>query len=96
MKRVDLPYSGKYGFAETEMYWPINHMVAPKTNTVQCIECHTRHNGRLAGLNDFYMPGRNYSAGLEKFGAAMILMTLAGVIAHGVARIVTNRKRKGA
>ncbi|HEY3295309.1 MAG TPA: tetrathionate reductase family octaheme c-type cytochrome [bacterium] len=95
MKRVDLPYSGKYGFAETEMYWPVNHMVSPKTSVVQCNECHTRTDSRLAGLNDFYMPGRNYSAGLEKFGAAMILMTLAGVIAHGGARVVVSRKRKG-
>ncbi len=94
MKRVDLPFSGKYGFTETEMYWPINHMVSPKTKTVECSECHTRKDSRLAGLNDFYMPGRNYSAGLERFGAAMILMTLGGVIAHGGARWVVNRKRK--
>jgi octaheme c-type cytochrome (tetrathionate reductase family) len=95
MKRVDLAYSGKYGFTETEMYMPINHMISPKSKTVECNECHTRNNSRLAGLNDFYMPGRNYSAGIEKFGAAMILMTLAGVIAHGGARVVVNRKRKG-
>jgi hypothetical protein len=96
MKRVDLAYSGKYGFTETEMFWPINHMVSPKSKTVECSECHTRNDSRLAGLNDFYMPGRNYSAGIEKFGAAMILMTLAGVLVHGGARVVVNRKRRGA
>ena len=26
----DIPYSGQYGFIETDSYWPITHMVAPK------------------------------------------------------------------
>lgn len=29
MKSVDLPYRGSYSFGSTEMFWPINHMVAP-------------------------------------------------------------------
>ena len=95
MKRVDLAYSGNYGFTETKMYWPINHMVSAKTQTVSCSECHTRDNSRLAGLNDFYLPGRDYSSGWERLGAAMILLTLAGAVGHGGARIVMNRKRKG-
>jgi octaheme c-type cytochrome (tetrathionate reductase family) len=40
MKSVDLPYSGKYGFARTEMNWRINHMVAPKEQALSCLECH--------------------------------------------------------
>ncbi len=28
MQTVDKPFSGKYGFVETEMAWPITHMVA--------------------------------------------------------------------
>jgi len=35
-----LPYSGEYGFAETEMYWPQTHMVAPKERALQCQACH--------------------------------------------------------
>ena len=35
-----LPYSGEYGFAETIMYWRINHMVAPKEEALTCLECH--------------------------------------------------------
>jgi len=35
-----LPYSGNYGFAETEMYWPQTHMVAPKERALQCQACH--------------------------------------------------------
>ena len=30
MKSAGLEYSGEYGFAETESWWKINHMVAPK------------------------------------------------------------------
>lgn len=40
MEAVNLEYSGEYGFIETEMYWPINHMVAPKMNALKCMDCH--------------------------------------------------------
>ncbi|HVO20430.1 MAG TPA: tetrathionate reductase family octaheme c-type cytochrome [Anaeromyxobacter sp.] len=39
-KASGLPYSGKYGFARTEMYWPQNHMVAPKEKALGCTDCH--------------------------------------------------------
>lgn len=44
-----LTYSGEFGFAPTEMYWPITHMVAPASDAVQCEECHTQEGapGRL-------------------------------------------------
>jgi len=41
-----MPYSGDYGFAETEMYWPQTHMVAPKERALQCLSCHSE-NGRM-------------------------------------------------
>jgi octaheme c-type cytochrome (tetrathionate reductase family) len=34
------PYSGHYAFAKTEMYWPINHMVSPKSRALECTDCH--------------------------------------------------------
>lgn len=37
---VGLPYSGDYGFTETEMNWPITHMVAPIADSLQCDDCH--------------------------------------------------------
>jgi len=40
MEEVDLPYSGSYDFIETEMYWPTNHMVAPKEKALKCNSCH--------------------------------------------------------
>ena len=43
MAELDLEYSGKYGFIETEMYWPINHMVAPASQSLRCTACHSRN-----------------------------------------------------
>jgi octaheme c-type cytochrome (tetrathionate reductase family) len=37
---VDLPFSGNYDFTETEMYWPITHMVAPAQRALVCNDCH--------------------------------------------------------
>lgn len=41
MKEINLPYSGKFSFIETEMYWPINHMVAPASKSLKCTDCHS-------------------------------------------------------
>jgi len=69
MQRVGLPYSGEYGFVQTEMYWPLNHMVSPKEKAVSCAECHMRGDeGRLAKLTGFYMPGRDHNKYLDFFG----------------------------
>ncbi|HEX9106807.1 MAG TPA: tetrathionate reductase family octaheme c-type cytochrome, partial [Longimicrobiales bacterium] len=35
-----LAYSGRYGFAATEMYWPLTHMVVPKEKALGCTDCH--------------------------------------------------------
>jgi octaheme c-type cytochrome (tetrathionate reductase family) len=95
MKDVNLPYSGRYTFINTEMTWPINHMVSTKEKTVDCIECHTRNESRLAGLDDFYMPGRDYSPIVETTGKLIILLTLLGVLLHFVVRIYASRKLNG-
>ena len=39
-KAAGLPYSGSYGFARTEMYWPLAHTVAPKEQALRCDDCH--------------------------------------------------------
>jgi hypothetical protein len=46
MKEIELSYSGNYAFIETEMYWPINHMVAPKEQALKCNACHNKE-GRM-------------------------------------------------
>jgi len=92
MKDVNLPFSGKISFIETQMNWLINHMVSEKEKSVQCIECHTRNNSRIANLKDFYIPGRDYSSFIEFSGKSLLVLTFAGVVVHGFLRI-RNRKR---
>jgi octaheme c-type cytochrome (tetrathionate reductase family) len=40
MKAADQPYSGKFGWIETSMVWPVNHMVAPREKALKCADCH--------------------------------------------------------
>lgn len=40
MKAAGLPFSGEIDFIETRMYWRINHMVSPKEDALQCLDCH--------------------------------------------------------
>lgn len=42
MVEKGLKYSGEYGFAETEMWWRINHMVSPKAQALNCNDCHNK------------------------------------------------------
>jgi hypothetical protein len=71
------------------MYWPLNHMVSPAEESLQCIDCHTRDkNGRLAQLDDFYLPGRDVSMGVETAGISFILASLIGVAFHAFCRAV--------
>jgi octaheme c-type cytochrome (tetrathionate reductase family) len=93
MYYVGLPYSGKYTFARTEMYWPVNHMVSTKEKSLQCTDCHSRENSRIAGLKDFYMPGRDYNAAIELFGTSAIVLSLLGVGIHATLRIVSQKKK---
>lgn len=43
---VGMDYSGEFDFAETEMYWPIAHMVTPVEEALHCNDCHGE-DGRL-------------------------------------------------
>ena len=86
MKSIGLPYSGEYAFARTEMYWPINHMVAPMDESLKCADCHSR-NGRLANLTDFYLPGRDHNVFLDRLGFGLLIFAFIGVIIHALLRI---------
>ncbi|CDL01073.1 Cytochrome c family protein [Magnetospirillum gryphiswaldense MSR-1 v2] len=95
MDYAGLPWSGKIGFIETRMTWPITHMVAPKEDAVKCGQCHTRgEDGRLAALTDFYLPGRDSVRWLDILGYLALGGALAGVLLHGLARMVMNRKTR--
>ena len=92
MEEAGLPYSGQYSFIETEMYWPLNHMVSPIEDALQCIDCHSQ-DGRLASLDGFYMPGRDQSSLLDLIGILSILGALAGVFIHGGIRFFKKKKQ---
>lgn len=86
MNQVGLPFSGRYAFIETEMYWPVNHMVSPANVALTCVDCHTPKNGRLADLDGFYLPGRDRSEPLDTAGWGLIWISLGAVILHAGAR----------
>jgi len=91
--QTDMDFSGKFDFVETEMYWPITHMVAPKEDALACNECHSK-DGRLAKLTGFYMPGRDANPWIDQIGWLLALATLAGVLVHGLMRLFFGRRSK--
>jgi len=93
MKEVGLPFSGKVSFINTEMNWPVNHMVSKKEESLKCTDCHTQTNSRLAGVPGFYMPARDRSPIIDYSGAGIILMTILGVAVHLSFRIASKKKR---
>jgi len=92
MQSLGLEYSGEYTFVRTSQIQPINHMVSPKENALSCQDCHQRNKGRLEGLTDFYMPGRDKNASIDTIGKIMLLLVLLAVLSHASARIFTHFK----
>jgi octaheme c-type cytochrome (tetrathionate reductase family) len=94
MRESNLPFSGEYTFIRTSMYWPLNHMVSTKDKSLACNECHTRIDSRLAGLTDFYLPGRDRSAIIDRTGKWLLFLTLIGIFMHSISRFAAYRKFK--
>ncbi len=92
MEKNGKPYSGEYGFIDTYSYWPITHMVAPKEDALACAECHS-HEGRLADLEGFYMPGRDHFRWLDILGYLAIAGALFIALAHAAIRYWMCKKR---
>lgn len=90
MKAIGADYSGEHGFVDTYMYWPITHMVAPKEEALECADCHQKK-GRLAGIKGVYMPGQNNNFWVDRLGILAVLLTLFGVLGHGLIRKILNR-----
>lgn len=90
MEYLDEPYSGKFDFIDTEMHWPITHMVAPAEQALQCESCHAP-NARMAGISGVYVPGRDWQPatilGLLILGAALL-----GVTGHRLVLLVSKPK----
>lgn len=91
MEYIEQPYSGEFGWIQSEMAWPLSHMVAPEDDALKCDACHAPK-GRLENLAGFYMPGRDRSSLLDWLGLIAIAATCVGVVVHGTLRIVTRRK----
>lgn len=92
MKEAGLPFSGQVSFIETKMYWPVNHMVSAKEESVRCEECHNRSDSRLVGLTDFYLPGRDRSPLVDIGGKWLIILAILGIAGHGSLRILVRLK----
>jgi thiosulfate reductase cytochrome b subunit len=91
MQAVGQPYSGKYGFVATEMFWPITHMVAPSHEALACDECHVR-DSRLDGIGGIYIPGRDSYPWMERLLTLVLLLTLAAVALHGIVRLLLHTR----
>ncbi len=96
MREAGLPFSGKVSFVETEMFWPITHMVAPKEDSLGCAECHRRNNGRLEHLTGFYLPGRDRWQLLDTLGWVLSGLTVLIILLHAGMRLVSSARRKDA
>ena len=90
MAAANLPYSGKFGFVETTMSWPLAHMVAPAKESLTCEDCHNK-NGRLAKVEGMYLPGRDGNSLLDMGGFAILGLTFLGVGVHGALRLFFNK-----
>jgi octaheme c-type cytochrome (tetrathionate reductase family) len=91
MQTAGAPFSGQVGFVETEMAWPITHMVAPKEQALACTDCH-QDAGRLAGITGVYIPGRDRHPLIDSAGWSLALLALLGVGGHGALRVVSRRR----
>lgn len=94
MKAAGVPYSGKYDWIETRMYWPLTHLILEKEKAMTCNDCHARHS-RLSGLEACWIPARDRSLILDLLGMALVLGSLIGVSIHGIKRAGSSKKNKG-
>jgi octaheme c-type cytochrome (tetrathionate reductase family) len=94
MALMGVPYSGEFGFVETAYVFPTTHMVAPKTGTLTCTECHVITHSRLAHLAGFYMPGRDHFRLIDLGGWGFCLAALAGAFIHAMGRFFSNSGKK--
>jgi len=91
METAGLPYSGKYEWVETTMYWPQTHMVAPGEQSLHCDDCHSP-GGRLTQVAGIYVPGQDRFPWVETLGWALAALSLIGVIIHAILRIIAHKK----
>ncbi|KAA6186112.1 tetrathionate reductase family octaheme c-type cytochrome [Thiohalocapsa marina] len=86
-------YSGSHDFVRTEMFWSLNHMVAPANQSLDCADCHSPE-GRMDGLTGVYLPGRDSHPQVDRIGGLVIAATLLGVLLHGLGRFLMARRAR--
>ncbi|MFO8067660.1 MAG: tetrathionate reductase family octaheme c-type cytochrome [Bacteroidales bacterium] len=94
MEYLGRPFSGNWDFIETAMYLPVNHMVSPSEEALQCEDCHTRNDGRLKNISGTYIPGQTTISSVDYFGRLVIIISFIGAMAHALFRIVSYKKRQ--
>ncbi|MBT8429880.1 MAG: tetrathionate reductase family octaheme c-type cytochrome, partial [Gammaproteobacteria bacterium] len=94
MEAAGRDFSGKVGFVETEMRFPVNHMVAQAEGALSCVSCHSR-NGRMEKVPGIFMPGRGAGSIVDTLGILLIAGSLLGVLAHGALRALMKRRNNG-
>ena len=94
MKAAGVPYSGKFDWIETEMFWPLTHLILEKEKSMTCNDCHSR-DSRLTGLEACWIPGRDRSLIMDIIGLALIIGSILGVSVHGVMRYTSSKKNEG-
>ncbi len=74
MAGVGLPYSGKYEAVETQMYWPVFHMVAPADQAPSCVDCHTKDKDKpgLIDWEQFGYPGDPVLTGQSRLSEGIL------------------------
>ncbi len=87
------PYSGQFGFVDTQMLWPITHMVAPKEQALDCAQCHAAE-GRLAAVPGIWLPGKDRNPLLDRLGFGLAGLALLGVLLHAMLRGIAHARRR--
>ncbi|HRZ25455.1 MAG TPA: cytochrome C [Spirochaetota bacterium] len=93
MKAAGLPFSGKIGWIETEMNWPLTHLVLEKKKALSCNDCHSRES-RLKNLEACWIPGRDRNLPLDILGMLAFFGAMAGVSVHGLVRYRKSGKQE--
>lgn len=89
-----LKYSGEMGFVNTEFSYSMNHMVSPKEDALKCAACHVGSGGRMEQISGIYIPTKDHNVWVDRLGIISVVMSLFGVIVHGLLRYVGNKKIK--
>jgi hypothetical protein len=93
MEYVGMPYSGEYGFIDTKVYLPLSHMVSKAEDALQCQDCHTRQNSRMANVTGVYVPGKTYHSQIGFFGRALVFIALSGIFIHALFRLIKKTRK---